>query len=102
MFQRDLIEIHMSLLNDGWDIQSEMTNGNARDSKVINYTLSHSKLDPEISKIVLNFPIASDTGKYELLVGKNLPQLYNSEEDAQFSLLEICKGMLSNDQIKSA
>jgi len=94
MDQRSLIENHTNLIADGWEIQVEMTD-RTRNGKVINYALSNSRLCNSKFKVVLTYPIASETGKYELVSKNGLEvickETYTSESVAQTALWKTCK-----------
>ena len=91
MFQRGLIEVHRELTNDGWNFQVDMTEGSSRGSKVIHYTFTHPELDDDTFLITLKYPVATESGEFELVAGNSTPQIYPSEEKAQYALLETCR-----------
>lgn len=66
MDQRSLIEVHLELSADGWQIQVEMT-GKTRKEKVCSYRLTHPELLKRKFSVSLTYPIASESGRYELV-----------------------------------
>jgi len=94
MDQRSLIENHTNLIADGWEIRVEMTD-RTRNGKVINYVLSNSRLGNSKFEIVLTYPIANESGKYELVSKNGLDVVsngtYTSESVAQNALWKTCK-----------
>jgi len=97
MDQRSLIENHMALMADGWEIQVEMTDGN-KEGEVKRYSLSNLKLGNNTLKIVLNYPVGNESGKYELVIENEFKisfrETYRSETNAQNALFGICKRQL--------
>ena len=67
MDERSLIEIHSKLDADGWEMKVEMTN-KSRNGEVIRYLLSNQKLLRKDLRVILEYPVASKSGEYELTV----------------------------------